>query len=251
MRRRRRPSGRAWTWTSVAGARADQAADAPDGLSAGRAAPLARRPRPSARAGVGADDRADLRHEQRRRARRSSRPRCGQALRRARGPGVLDRELVAAVARSARAGTRPCRSKARAGGADLLDRRDLLLEREDRLDLQRRCRAAPGPRRCARRGAGTPACRRRTRSSARRAPRAPRLRSLGDVAPRGGVRRPPPSARSPCRRPSRESKTTIRSRVHAALDELVARLLGRAHRARDPAGQVDRHDVAPAASSGS
>ena len=38
----------------------------------------------------------------------------------------------------------------------------------------------------------------------------------------------------------------------AALDELVARLLGRAHGARDPAREVDREDVAsPASISGS
>ena len=67
--------------------------------------------------------------------------------------------------------------------------RDLLLEGEDRLDLQGRAEPAPAPSRSARPGAGTRACRSRTTSSATRG-RAPRPRApRRPMAPRcGGAR---------------------------------------------------------------
>ena len=79
--------------------------------------------------------------------------------------------------------------RARAG-PDPLDRGDLLLEGEDRLDLQSASRSRPGRRRSGRRGAGTRGCRSRTTSSAPRAParrgRGPRSASPPAAAARGG-----------------------------------------------------------------
>ena len=51
------------------------------------------------------------------------------------------------------------------------------------------------------------------------------------------IRPRPGAGGAPSRRPS------IALRRDAALDQLVARLLGRAHGARDAAGEVDRDDV--------
>ena len=47
-------------------------------------------------------------------------------------------------------------------------------------------------------------------------------------------------------RPCAEFEHDDPARLDAALHERVARLLGRAHRARDPAGEVDRDDVVAA-----
>ena len=57
------------------------------------------------------------------------------------------------------------RSNARELGPHALDRGHLVLDGEDRLHLQRATRSRRWRRRCARRGAGTRACRSRTRSA--------------------------------------------------------------------------------------
>ena len=121
----------------------------------------------------------------------------------------------------------------RAGaGADPLDRGDLLLEREDRLDLQGASRSRRGRRRCGRRGAGTRGCRSRTTSSA---PRGSARRGRGRRR-----RRPPASAAAEAPSTAEAHPAGRRARVEdvdplaalAFVDEPLAGLARRPRRCR-------------------
>ena len=74
-------------------------------------------------------------------------------------------------------------------GAHALDRGDLLLERQDRLDLKRRAEPAPARRRSGRPCAGTRACRSRTTSAAPREPRSARVDRLAPASRRRATAR--------------------------------------------------------------
>ena len=198
--------------------------------SAARPRPLlqerARDPADAEQAGpdVGADHRPDLRDRTPARSRRS-RARARPAAAASAGAwmcwtihasapvaGALAQQVDHPLERSPR-GTHP------------LDRGDLRLDREDRLDLQRRpepglCAADP-----ARLGAGTRACRSRTTSSAARALGAPGRLTAWPSAPAARPPRPPPARTSPSPPQAvAESITWTRSAWRA---ELLARLLGR------------------------
>ena len=141
-----------------------------------------------------------------------------QALGRVRRLDVVDDPGVAAVL-VALAGVADQALDRPGAGPHALDRGHLLLEGEDRLDLQGGPDPGAGGRRCARRGAGTRACRPRTTASGSPAtpPPWPAI-SVGRGAPLGGVRggqdhqrhparggprsRPAGSARRPCPRRS-------------------------------------------------
>ena len=157
---------------------------------------------------------------------------------------VLDDPAVGAVGVQRSAGSSTMRSKARARRAHALDRRDLATRREDRLDLQRRADPCLRARRCARRGAGTRACRPRTtifrplaRLAARRRRTASRPPPAAGRVRRGHRHEPQPAAR----------RRGVDDRDPRRVDprsSAVAAWRARLHGAGDAAGDVDRDDVA-------
>ena len=126
------------------------------------------------------------------------------------------------------------------------DGRDLGAEREDRLDLQRRARPSPAPRRSARPGAGTRACPGRTRC---RASRALRRTACSVVLQRS------PRPATACREQHQAAEAARAGLPVVHLDAARAARLGEHPRrfagaragAREPAGDVDRDHVATGA----
>ena len=131
-------------------------------------------------------------------------------------------------------------------GAHPLDRGDLLLEGQDRLDLQRRADPAPGRRRSGRRGAGTRACRSRTTSCSVLAglvgPLDDRLAAAAGRRPRARGRE---RRAGPCPPQADAAVDDVDPLAALALvDQPLARLVGRLEGPRDPGGEVDRDDLA-------
>ena len=233
-RRRRLPARR----------RAGGASAPPAPLSAG-AAQLQQPRRHAAdaeqpRAGVGADHRPDLRDPLRLAAEQlaAALDQLGGALGRL---DVLDDPAVGALV-AARAHVVDHPLERAPGGADALDRRDLGLEREDRLDLQRA--AQPGLR-----AADAPAALQvgervdaEPDRAARRAPRA-RARARPSMSPPARAAAAAASTTQP--RPPQAvaaSSTAIRPASPALVEQRLG-LRGRADGAGDAAGEVDRDDV--------
>ena len=127
-------------------------------------------------------------------------------------------------------------------GPDPLDRGDLLLEGEDRLDLQRRRRSRRGRRRSARRAAGTRGCRSRTTSSAPRGParrgRPPPRRSPRSLAAAEAAERA--EAHPAAGRPRVEEVDPLAAL--ALVDQPLAGLARGLEGPRDARGDVDRGD---------
>ena len=163
-----------------------------------------------ARAGVRADHRADLREEHGLGAEDLA-ARARPGARRPRAAWMCWTTQPSAPSSCAHAQVVDHALERAPLGAHALDRRDRVLDREDRLDLQRAAEPAPAPRRSARRGAGTRACRPRTRSSSAR-PRVVGARDdLLDARRRRAPRPPPASTMRPCPPQAlRESTTSTR-----------------------------------------
>ena len=127
-------------------------------------------------------------------------------------------------------------------GSHPLDRRDLVLERQDRLDLQRRAHPGPRARRSGRPCAGTRACRSRTTSAAARGPRRPARRSARASSP--------PSTAAAAAEDQHAHPAASRAAVDhvdpftaaALFDQPLPRLQSRFVGAGDPGGEVDRDD---------